>query len=513
MAAILGILLFMAVPLCVMGIAVANVINLQLARTGEQTRAVIVRLSLGAARRQAMRWLGWETAILAAVATLVGFGLTQVATSLGAHLLPFDLSLNTTVIVATLAFTTGVIVLSTWIPTRITMRGLTLTSVSTTTPTHWRLKHGLVVAQVAVSVALVLVAALSARSINAVVNTAPPDADRVWFTRILVPDGLSSADRHGLIDLLVADLEARPELAAVGTSSAAGLGDGLRYWVDGDEPTERRSVTGAAVTPGWFAAMGVTPLAGRIFSVTDTAVAVVSKTMALRLASPAAGAIGRPLRVQLDANAPPSMVEIVGVVADPVRNTDGSARASVYVAAPTHGLTLVTRQHTTTPLVPSLQRWARDVAPRLQIIPMASLQHAVAGQAGEGVLVGATFGGIGALAAVLAFLGLVAIMSFMVHVRSRELAIRGALGARPVDLVGLVLRLSSRLVIIGAAIGLAIGVALAIAMRSQLVGVSALDPLSVLTTVALFAVIGTLAAAVPAARAASTNPAILLRSS
>jgi len=513
MMAVLGVLLFMAVPLCVMGIAVANVINLQLARTGEQTRAVVVRLSLGATRRQAMRWLVWETAILAGVATLVGFGLTQIATSLGAALLPFDLSLNTTVIVATLAFTAAVIAVSTWIPTRITMRGLTLTSVSTTTPRHWRLRHGLVVAQVAVSVALVLVAALSARSINAVVNTAPPDADRVWLTRILLPDDLSTTDRDDLINRLVDDLQARPEFVAVGTSSAAGLGHTLRYWVDGDEPAARRSVTGAAVTPGWFDAMGVTPLAGRVFSGTDTAVAVVSETMALRLASSAADAIGRPLRVQPDANATPYMVEIVGVVADPVRNTDGSPRASLYLAAPLHGLTLVTRQRTTAPLVPSLQRWARDVDTRLHIVPMATLEHAVAGQAGEGLLVGATFGGIGALAAVLAFLGLVAIMSFMVNVRARELAIRGALGARPVDLVRLVLRLSTRLVGIGAATGVVIGVALAIAMRSQLVGVSALDPLSVLATVAVFTVIGTLAAVVPAARAAATNPAILLRSS
>jgi predicted permease len=513
MTALLGILLFMAVPLCVMGIAVANVINLQLARTGEQTRMVVVRLSLGATRRQAMRWLVWETAILAGVATLLGFGLTQVATSLGAPLLPFDLSLNTTVIVATLVFTTAVLIVSTWIPTRVTMRGLTLTSVSTTTPKHWRLRHGLVVAQVAVSVALVLVAALSARSISAVVHTTPPDADRVWLTRILVPDGLSTADRDEIISRLIADLQVRPEFSAVGTSSAAGLGQTLRYWVADDDPTASRTATGAAVTPGWFGAMGVTPLAGRIFSGTDTAVAVVSEMMALRLAPSATDVIGRPLRVQPDANAAPYMVEIVGVVADPVRNADGSARASLYLAAPTHGLTLVTRQRTTAPLVAALQRWARDVNTRLHLVPMSTLTQAVAGQAGEGVLVGATFGGIGALAAVLAFLGLVAIMSFMVNVRARELAIRGALGARPVDQVRLVLRLSTRLVGMGAATGVAIGVALAIAMRSQLVGVSALDPLSVLTTVTLFAIIGTLAAVVPAARAAATNPAILLRSS
>jgi putative ABC transport system permease protein len=513
MAAVLGVLLFMAVPLCVMGIALANVINLQLARVGEHTRAVLVRLSLGATRLQAMRWLLWETMWLGGIAALAGLVLARAATQLGAHLLPFELSPNTTVIFSTLAFTTVIVLLSTWIPARLTMRGLTLTGGWTSTPRHWRLRHILVVVQVAVSVALVLIAALSVRSIAAVADTAPPDANRVQFTQITIPDAVSPADRHVLTDRLLADVLTQPSVVAAGVSSASGLGDALRYWHADDELAVRRSVAGAAVTPGWFDAMGATPFAGRMYTSTETGVAVISEAMAQRLASSPTAAIGLSLRVQLQADAAPQRVDIVGVFADPIRSADGSLRASLYVASSRHGSTLVTRQRTDTPMASQLEQWAHTVDSRITLQPMNTLEGAVAGQAVGGFVVGAAFGGIGALAAVLAFLGLVAIMSFMVQVRSRELAIRGALGARPADLVRLVLRLSTRLVLVGAAVGLSLGVALAIAMRSQLVGISALDPLSVLTTISLFVVIGTLAAAWPAVRAAGTNPALLLRSS
>ena len=513
MVAILGVLLFMAIPLCVMGIALANVINLQLARTAEQRRAVIVRLSLGATRLQAMRWLLWETTILTSVATVVGLGLTRVATTMGANLLPFAHTLNPTVLIVTLTFTAAIVFLTTWVPTRVALRGLALTGVVTAAPTHWRLRNGLVVVQVAVSVALVLIAALSVRSIAAVSSTAPPDADRVWLTHVAMPEALSPADRHTLASTLLADVRSRPEVAAAGLSTATGLADPLRYWMADDEPTVRRSVAGASVTAGWFDVMGVTPLAGRLYADAEKGVAVVSEAMALRVATTAAGAIGHRLRVQLDADSAPQPVAIVGVFADPLRNADGSARASMFVASTVSGPTLVTRHRTDTPLAPALQRWAREADNRIEFMTKGTLKHAVAGQAGEGLLVGATFGGIGALAAVLAFLGLIAIMTFMVNVRSRELAIRGALGARPRDLVWLVLRLSTRLVAIGAAVGLVMGIALAIAMRSQLVGVSALDPFSVLATVTLFGVIGTVAAAWPALRAAGINPAVLLRSS
>lgn len=512
-AAILGILLFMTVPLCVMGIAVANVINLQLARTTEQLRAVVVRLSLGATHQRAMRWLVWETVILVVCATFVGLALTRIVTTLGAALLPFDLTLNPTVMLVALALAAGVVVVTTWAPVRVATRGLTITGLSTATPPHWRLRHGLVVVQVAVSVALVLIATLSARSINAVVNTAPPHADQVWVTQVSLPDDLAATEQHVIIKGLVDGLHSRPELIGVGLSSASGLGDTFRYWRGDDDTADGRPVAGATVTAGWFDAMGVTALSGRLIMPDDTRGVVISEALALRLAPSPAQAVGLLLRVQRNDGATPSPMEVVGVVADPVRHIDGNPRASLYAPATGHERTLVMRQRSAAPLMPSVQRWAREMDPRLQLTPGSSLAHLVAGQAGEGWLVGSIFGGIGALAALLAFLGLVAILAFIVRARSRELAIRGALGARPMDLVRLVLHVSARLVGIGAAAGLLIGVALAIAMRSQLVGVSALDPLSALGTVGLFAVIGAIAAAVPAARAAATNPAVLLRSS
>lgn len=499
MVAVLGILLFMAVPLCVMGIALANVINLQLARVAEQSRAIVVRLTLGASRAQAMRWLVLETMLLGVAAAVGALLLTVAAIREGAHLLPFDLRLNPAVIAVTFGLTAAAVLVSTWLPARLAMRRMTLTGTPTAAPGHVRLRHGLVVAQMAVSIALVLIAVLSARSLAAVLRTAPPDADRVQ---------LLDVDRGAFVPLLE-HLASQPDVETFGFSQSPALGGNVRYWLPGDDPALRRTAPGAAVTPGWLTTIGAQVLTGRVYAERDTGVAVVSEVMARRVADNTSAAIGQSLRVQLSADAEPQLVEIVGVVADPLRQADGQMRAAIYLPLTGEwtGGTAALRQRVAAPVMPLLQ----GLDSRVHVTPMFTLAGALAGQTAESRMVGATFTWIGAMATLVAFLGLAAVMTYMVQWRARELAIRGALGATPGDLLRLVVRQAARLVGAGAAVGLATGAALAMAMRSQLVGVSALDPVAVLATMAGFVLVGLAAAAWPARRAARTNPASLLR--
>lgn len=499
MVAVLAILVFMAVPLCVMAIALANVINLQLARVAEQTRAIVVRLTLGASRGQAMRWLLLETTLLGAAAALASLLLTVAAMREGAHLLPFDLRLNPAVIAVTFTLTFAAVFLSTWLPARLAMRRLTLAGTPTAAPGHVRLRHGLVVAQMGVSIALVLIAVLSARSVEAILRTAPPDADRVQ---------LLYADRDAFLPLQP-HLASQPNVEAFGFSQSPALGGSVRYWMTGDDPALRRTVTGAAVTPGWLTAVGAQALAGRVYADGDTGVAVVSEEMARRLAVSPNGAIGHSLRVQLNAETEPQSVDIIGVVADPIRQADGQPRASIYLPASGdwNGGTVAIRQRVAAPVMSLLE----GLNSRLPITPMFTLAGALAGRTSESRIVGATFAWIGAMATMVAFLGLAAVMAYMVQWRARELSIRGALGATPRDLLRLIVGQAGRIVAIGAGVGLVLGVALATAMRAQLVGVSAMDPVATVSTTGGFVLVGLAAAAWPALRAARTNPASLLR--
>src|SRR5690606_17207862 len=131
---------------------------------------------------------------------------------------------------------------------------------------------------------------------------------------------------------------------------------------------------------------------------------------------------------------------------------------------------------------------------------------------GAGVLVGSAFAALGGLTTLLAFLGLLAMMAHQVTTRTRELAVRSAIGASPRDLLVLVLRQAVRLTATGALVGVTLGVLLAVAMRSLLVRLSSADPIAAFTTAAAFMVVAVLAAAWPAVRAGRTNPAALLRS-
>ena len=120
-------------------------------------------------------------------------------------------------------------------------------------------------------------------------------------------------------------------------------------------------------------------------------------------------------------------------------------------------------------------------------------------------------GGVGTVGAFLAALGLYGLMAFLVAQRTREIAIRMALGATDDDMRGMVLKHASRLGVIGALTGLSVAVGVGVLARSLLIGTSPMDPLAFGGTAVLFAVVLVAASWAPARRAARTNPAAALR--
>jgi predicted permease len=512
--AIGGILLFMAIPLCVLGIAVANVLNLQLARAGARIRSITVRMALGASGRQAMRGLTYETVLLTMVATIAGLLLARATMQLAAGLLPFPLELNPAVVMVSVGLAALAMMGSTWLPARLTTRHVTLTPAASAPLAHSRFRSGLVVVQVALSAMFVLVAGLCIRSVDAVRQNGPAASDRIHFTRLTFPADVSPATRAAAINSMVDRLASADAFEAVGYSADGPLGGPLRYWLPADDPAIRRMVVGGRASAGWLDALGTQLITGRLFRADEQDAALVSEAMALRLATSPSGALGAQLRVR-DEQGPEAVVRVVGVYRDAIRAVTGEPRASIYLPASdvTEATTLIVRARPGVTSWPVLQTATQSLTVDVTLSPLSNLEGFVAAQTADGGLLATVFSVLGGVATTFAALGLIAVMTFFVQLRSRELAIRSALGARPRDLVAMVVGRSTWLLGLGAMAGLALGVAMGTAMRSQLAGLSPFDGPTLLGTIALFIAVGAIAVAWPARQASRAEPASLLRQS
>src|SRR5690606_24080886 len=136
-----------------------------------------------------------------------------------------------------------------------------------------------------VGVALVLVAALAARSISAVVDAAPADSQRVQFTQVAFPAHLDADGRRRTSDALVAQPTGLPEVSAVAVAAISGVDGEVRYWLEGDARATVRQASGGVVTAGWTSALGSLLQTGRLPKPGETGLAVVSSGLADRLSA------------------------------------------------------------------------------------------------------------------------------------------------------------------------------------------------------------------------------------
>jgi len=532
----------MAVVALVLLIACANLASLLQSRANARRQELGARLALGASRRRLVRQLLTESLLLAAPGALVGLLVARWGSRGLASLLvtregvtSVDLSLHWRVLLFTAAVALATALLFGIAPALRAGRLSPRDAVQQQGRGSLGAGAGafgrpLVVAQVALSLVLLFGASLFLRTFARVaqrdlglrqdpVLLATLDAQR---------SAAGPAERAALFERARAAVAALPGVAEAAVSSIAPMSGNAwneRCEMDGAPPLgERERVAWFnAVTPGWLGTYGVALRAGRDVDAQDRAgtppVALVNEAFARRF-SPAASPIGRKLRRE----GPPGIVlppvEIVGVVGDAVyRSPRETIQPTVYLALAQLELAelrpfAVLAVRSAGPPPAQLSRGVAaalsGVDPRLSLTfrPLADQLRSAVTQERVVALLTSVFG---AVAALLAGIGLFGVTSYAVSRRRSEIGLRMALGADASGVVRLVLGGAARLLAIGVAIGVAASLLLSGLVGSLLYGLEPRDPLSLGAAASALAAVGMLAAGLPARKASRIDPAEVLR--
>ncbi|MGV8038921.1 MAG: ABC transporter permease [Thermoanaerobaculaceae bacterium] len=536
------LLLFGAV-LLVLLIASANVAGLLLARGEARQRELAVRASLGAGRWALARRLLAESLVLAAAGGVLGLAIARVGLGAILSLLPQGLPRGEAIELdlGVLAFAVGISMMAglaagavpAWRLSRSDLAPLLRGAGERTAAgsARQRLRSVLVVAETALAVILVAGAALLLRSLAALSRQDPGlDSTNVLTAQISLPASRypGAAEVEGFYDRLLDRMRALPGVRSAALVNSLPMRDSIRLiLVSGPwQPPNAEPVVAdiVMVTPDFFATLGNPVVRGRAFTEADRAGA--ARVVALNQAAArglfgSRDPLGQPMSIRQASPQQPAF-EIVGVVRDvPTQGLGTEVRPQVYMPLQqaVSGIRGVTRSvslalKTDVPpasLAGAVRKAVWELDDRLAVSDLETMDDVLSAslrpQRFQSVLLGA----FAALALVLAAVGLYGLLAHVVGLRRRELAVRLAVGARPGQLHRMVLRRALVLTGIGLALGLAGAVATGRLLSGLLYGVGRSDPASLAATAVALLASATLAAYVPARRAASSNPAVILR--
>lgn len=533
----LGALLTLTVAF--LAIACSNVAGLLLARAAARRREIATRLALGASRGRLLTQLLAETAVLFTIAALLALPLTAAGIRVLAATvdggLPVLLNLEPRLSPRVVAYAFGIALATALLfglaPARHALAANLAPLLHGATATgdrgRRRGRQVLVAAQVALAVMLVATAGLFVRSLANAARLDPgfSTADTTLVSLDLSLSGYRDEAAAAVSGPLQARLAALPGVISVATARMIPLqggGFGLgRLRVPGAQGARSDDVVDAdwnVVSPEYFATIGMRLVEGRAFRATDEAgalrVAIVNETFA-RQAWPGRSAIGqRVLHLEDESREVP--LEVVGVAADAkYRYLSEDAAPHVYVPAAQHPQPVVTFYVRHAPGAAPAEATARaaiaEIDRGIPVLQVQSFDAAVA----LGLLpqrVTAWIAGlVGSAGALLAAFGLYGVMAYLVTQRTREIAIRLALGASTAAIRRLVLQDATALFAAGALAGLALAAGTTTALGSLLIGVGPHDALTYGGTIGAFGVVLGTAAYLPARRAAATDPARTLR--
>lgn len=514
-------------------IVCANIANLQLARGSRRAREMALRLSLGATRARLIRQLLTESLLLAVAGGGVGVWLSmwgiQLAKTIGGFPSVIDPTLNLPVLAFTalVSMTTGV--LCGLLPALRASNtspevALRADGARGSTGTRGRLRSALVALQIGAAVVLAACAALMAQTFD---HRQRVDLgfDPSHAVRATVALGTTDAARlRNETTRLLAALNTTPAIASAGASTfalptAAGAQRVITLQNDGAAPIVHRGGGVEAVTPQYFAAMGVPTRAGRVFNDSDTVgaapVAVINDKLAATLWKDRS-AVGQSLRLGAVDDPAAPVVTIVGVVGSIRRSAmHDSVIARVYLPYaqyPNGAITLTVRGRGDSAATSrAIDAAVRAVDPALMAEDVKTVDADLAAFVAPMRLITVLLGGFGLIGLLLAGLGVFGTMSYTITQRERELAVRSALGATPANILGLVIGSALTMTVAGIVPGIAAALLAAQTLRGFLFGITATDPVT-FASVALFLIVVAMGACYrPARRAAAIDPIEVLR--
>jgi len=526
--------ILMVVVGLVLIISCANIANLLLARAAVRKKEIALRLALGARRGSIIRQLITESLILAFLGGAAGLALAWWGSQLlitmassGPRPLPLEVTPNARI----LGFSLLVSVLSALVFGATPALHATSVDLNATLKdgkgtlhanSQSRIGRALVVAQVALSLMLMVGAGLFVRTlIN--LQDIPTGFNEANVTLLQIDTATTGYKETQMANLLV---EAEDRVKQVpGVDAAAfsfftfnqGGWTSFLFTQDQTPPAgEARLVRQNVVGDDYFRAMGVPLVTGRSFNRMDTAtsqkVAIVSETMAQRF-YPNSSALGRHIGKSAEA---PGEMEIVGVVKDvKYESLTEEPRPMVYFPVqqrpqPLSNLILRISGNPRT-VVPAVRSTLKEVNTRLPIDDVVSLEDQISRSLVQQKLIARLASFFGLLAMLLACIGLYGVLSYSVARRRNEIGIRLALGASTLDVLRLVLRNGMTLTLIGLALGLLGSFALTRLVATLLFGVKSTDAMTFVVVSLMLVVVALFACFIPARRATRVDPLIALR--
>jgi putative ABC transport system permease protein len=524
-------------------IACGNVANLLLARATARQGELSVRLALGASRGRLVQQLLTESLLLALLGGAAGllcakWGLELLLAAIPAAqfgTMPYlrDLRLNGNV----LAFTFGVSVLTgvlfglapALVSTRLDLQNILKGQVQGGAGgVGGRLRQALVVGQVALALVLLVGAGLLLKSLTRMMAVdAGFDRESLVVMDVLPPPGKYQDDRSlgQLHAQLVSRAQALPGVMGAAFTSRmplSGPGNTIRYLVEGRPPPppgEESEAHLRSITSNYFRTLSVPLVQGRAFASTDDLdaplVVIINKTLATRL-FPGQDPVGQHLRLTLNAEQKPH--EIVGVVGDErMAGLDTAPPPTIYTPdmqnASTRSVLVLRMRPGAASVASALRAEMRAEDANLVLSGARTMEELVATAPWMFLRRYPTLvvGVFATVALLLAMVGVYGVMAYSLSQRSRELAVRMALGARSQDVLTMVVRQGASLALLGVGLGLVGALALGRVLQQVLFGVSATDPVVLAGSAALLVLMGVLASYLPALRASRVAPASALR--
>jgi macrolide transport system ATP-binding/permease protein len=524
----------LGVALIVLVIACANVASLLLARAAGRQKETAVRLSLGAGRLRLLQQVLVESTLLAVGGGVVGVAVAYWSAGLMQGFVPptpLPVNLAASLDGRALAFALGLTAVSVFVFGLVPALQGSATSVVaslkdsaasvTSSRSRTRLRSGIVVCQVALSVLLIVCAALFLRTLRHASAIDPGFSTRraLLATVDLLPAGYDRARGAVFLQTLLARLRELPGVEAATTVRRMPLGltgvsdssfEAVGYI---PAPGEEMSTDFSNVGSGYLATMGIRLVEGRDIADGDVAgardVVVINETLARRYFA-GRRAVGGQLKFF------GRTFHVVGIARDGKYGSIGEPpRSAIYVPVqqiyvPDAVLVLATSGDPLT-VLPAVQAAVRQLDPNVPLFEVRTMAEHLEFATFVQRTAASVVTGLGVVALVLAAVGLYGVMAWSVALRTPEIGMRVALGASRRDIVRLILGQGARIAALGLVLGLGLAVAVTRMLRGLLVGVTPTDAVSYVLTIVVLALVAMGAAALPARRAARMDPLTALR--